>query len=324
MENDLALTVEGLTKYYNSFLAVDHIHFQVKRGEIFGFLGPNGAGKTTTIRMLCGLITPSDGKANIMGFDIQRETVEVKRQIGVVPEISNLYDELTSLNNLIFMGQLYGVPKSRREKRSEELIQLFRLEEKKNALFSSLSKGMKRSLTIAAALVHNPPVIFLDEPTSGLDVMSARNLRAMIRHLNEEGATIFLTTHNIEEANLLCHRIAIIVKGKIIAVDTPDALKRSIQGGPMVEVSVEDPSPRNLLDSIKAFDGVNIVSRHQDRFVIGFKGVPPWASFLQYLQEKGVSVTSLNTLQPTLEDAFVKITGLDREIMMMEKEVKKG
>jgi ABC-2 type transport system ATP-binding protein len=135
VENDLALTVEGLTKYYNSFLAVDHIHFQVKRGEVFGFLGPNGAGKTTTIRMLCGLITPSDGRANIMGFDIQKESVKVKRQIGVVPEMSNLYEELTCFENLVFMGQLYGVPKSHREKRAEELIRLIRLEEKKR-LFS--------------------------------------------------------------------------------------------------------------------------------------------------------------------------------------------
>jgi ABC-2 type transport system ATP-binding protein len=196
VENDLALTVEGLTKYYNSFLAVDHIRFQVRRGEIYGFLGPNGAGKTTTIRMLCGLITPSDGRANIMGFDIQKESVKVKRQIGVVPEISNLYDELTSFENLVFMAQLYGVPKSHRGKRAEELIQLIRLEEKKETLFSGLSKGMKRNLTIAAALVHDPPLIFLDEPTSGLDVVNARNLRSMIRHLNQRGTTIFLTTHN--------------------------------------------------------------------------------------------------------------------------------
>ena len=324
MENDSALTVEGLTKYYNSFLAVDHIHFQVKRGEIFGFLGPNGAGKTTTIRMLCGLLTPSDGRASVMGFDIQKETVEVKRRIGVVPEISNLYEELTSFENLIFMGQLYGVPKSHRGKRAEELIQLIRLEGKKDALFSGLSKGMKRNLTIAAALVHDPPLIFLDEPTSGLDVMNSRNLRTMIRQFNQRGTTIFLTTHNIEEANHLCHRIAVIVKGKIIAVDTPEALKKSVQEKPMVELGVENPGQPDLLGSIKEFDGVDTASRRQDRFVIGFKGGPPWGSFLQYLQERGVTVTSVNTLQPTLEDAFVKITGLDREIMMMEKEGKKG
>ena len=324
MENNLAVHVDGLTKYYGDLLAVDHIHFDVKKSEIFGFLGPNGAGKTTTIRMLCGLLKPSDGKANVAGFDIQKEIVEVKGRIGVVPEISNLYDELTSLENLIFMCQLYGVPKSQRENRAEALLQLFRLEGKRDALFSSLSKGMKRSLTIAAALVHEPSLIFLDEPTSGLDVVSARNLRTIINQLNQQGTTIFLTTHNIEEANLLCHRIALIVKGKIIANDTPDVLKRSIQGKSMVEIGVEDPDLPNLSGFIEEMDGVEEVKRNQNRFVLRFAGRPPWEAFLPSLHRRGVLVTSVNTLQPTLEDAFVKITGLDKEMMMMEKEGKKG
>lgn len=223
MRNQAAISVEGLTKYYNGLLAVDQIQFQVKQGEIFGFLGPNGAGKTTTIRMLCMLLTPSGGLADILGFDLRKDRVEIKSRIGVVPEVSNLYDELTCLENLIFMGQLYGVAKIDRKKKAEELLRFFRLEGKRDALFSGLSKGMKRSLTIAAALVHDPPLIFLDEPTSGLDVMSARNLRALIKSLNRGGKTIFLTTHNIEEANLLCHRIAIMVKGKVIAIDSPEA-----------------------------------------------------------------------------------------------------
>ncbi|MGQ9778073.1 MAG: ABC transporter ATP-binding protein [Thermodesulfobacteriota bacterium] len=324
MENDVALTVEGLTKYYDSFLAVDHIHFQVKKGEIFGFLGPNGAGRTTTIRMLCGLLKPSDGGANVAGFDIQKEIVEVKGRIGVVPEISNLYDELTSLENLIFTGQLYGVPKSQREKRAEALLQLFRLEGKRDVLFSNLSKGMRRSLTIAAALVHEPSLIFLDEPTSGLDVVSAKNLRTIIKQLHQQGTTIFLTTHNIEEANLLCHRIAIIVKGRIIANDTPEALKRSVQGEFSVEIEVEDPDVPDLARFIEELDGVKEAKRNQNRFVLRFAQRPPWEVFLPSLHRKGVLVSSVNTLQPTLEDAFVKITGLDKEIMMMEKEGKKG
>ncbi|MGQ9638553.1 MAG: ABC transporter ATP-binding protein [Thermodesulfobacteriota bacterium] len=324
MENDVALTVEGLTKYYDSFLAVDHIHFQVKKGEIFGFLGPNGAGRTTTIRMLCGLLKPSDDGANVAGFDIQKEIVEVKGRIGVVPEISNLYDELTSLENLIFTGQLYGVPKSQREKRAEALLQLFRLEGKRDVLFSNLSKGMRRSLTIAAALVHDPSLIFLDEPTSGLDVVSAKNLRTIIKQLHQQGTTIFLTTHNIEEANLLCHRIAIIVKGRIIANDTPEALKRSVQGEFSVEIEVEDPDVPDLARFIEELDGVKEAKRNQNRFVLRFAQRPPWEVFLPSLHRKGVLVSSVNTLQPTLEDAFVKITGLDKEIMMMEKEGKKG
>ena len=324
MKTCSAIHVEGLTKYYGDFLAVDHIDFQVNQGEIFGFLGPNGAGKTTTIRMLCGLLKPSDGEASVAGFSIQKETVEVKSRIGVVPEISNLYDELTSFENLLFMGQLYGIPKNQRDKRAQELLQLFRLEGKKDDLFSSLSKGMKRSLTIAAALVHEPSLIFLDEPTSGLDVMSARNLRTIVKQLHQQGTTIFLTTHNIEEANLLWQRIAVIVNGKIIAVDTPEALKKSVQEKSIVELGMENPNLPDLLESIKAFNGVDTVTRRQDRFVIGFKGSPPWGSFVQYLKERQFSVTSVNTLQPSLEDAFVKITGLEREIMMIEKEGKKG
>jgi ABC-2 type transport system ATP-binding protein len=323
LEDNLAVHVDGLTKYYGDLLAVDHIHFDVKKGGIFGFLGPNGAGKTTTIRMLCGLLKPSDGKANVAGFDIQKKIVEVKGRIGVVPEISNLYDELTSLENLIFMCRLYGVPKSQREKRAEALLQLFRLEGKRDALFSSLSKGMKRSLTIAAALVHEPSLIFLDEPTSGLDVVSARNLRTIIKQLHQQGTTIFLTSHNIEEANLLCHRIAIIVKGKIIADDTPEALKRSAQGKLTVEIEVEDPDFPDLSRFIEEMDGVEEVKRNQSRFVLRFVGRPPWETFLPSLHKRGVLVTLVNTLQPTLEDAFVKITGLEKEMMMMEKEGKK-
>jgi len=183
---------------------------------------------------------------------------------------------------------------------------------------------MKRSLTIAAALVHEPSIIFLDEPTSGLDVVSARNLRAIIRQLNQRGTSIFLTTHNIEEANLLCHHIAIIVKGRIIANDTPEALKRSVQGKFTVEIGVEDPDLPDLTGFIEEMDGVEEVKRNQNRFVLRFSGRPPWEVFLPSLHKRGVLVTSVNTLQSTLEDAFVKITGLDKEMMMMEKEGKKG
>jgi len=323
LETRWTIEVEGLTKYYNSLLAVDHINFKVKEGEIFGFLGPNGAGKTTTIRMLCGLITPSEGKARVIGLDIREETVRVKRQIGVVPEISNLYDELTCFENLLFMGQLYGVPKDEREKRAEELIHLIRLESKKDIPFSKLSKGMKRSLTIAAALVHKPPIVFLDEPTSGLDVMSARNLRSMIRELNRQGTTIFLTTHNIEEANLLCHRIAIIVKGRIIANDTPEALRRSVQGKFVIEVGVENPGTSDLSKWVKEMEGVEEIKQNQNRFLLTFSKRPSLESVFYSLRERGIVISSVNTLQPTLEDAFVNITGLDKEIMMVDKEGKK-
>jgi len=214
-------------KAHGEVLAVDHISFEVERGEVFGFLGPNGAGKTTTIRMLTGLSKPTEGEASVLGFDIRSEIVEVKRRIGVVPEISNLYDELSAIDNLLFMAQLYGVPRSERRRKAEELLKVFGLYERRNSFFRTLSRGMRRALTIAAALIHNPELLFLDEPTAGLDVVAARSLRNLISNLHRQGITIFLTTHYLEEADLLCDRVAILVKGKILKIDSPKALKES-------------------------------------------------------------------------------------------------
>jgi len=225
MNKGMVIQTSNLTKFYGALLAVDHINFEVKKGEVFGFLGPNGAGKTTTIRMLTGLSKPTSGNASILGFDIHSGIINIKKLIGVVPEISNLYDELSGFDNLLFMAQLYGIPRTQRRKRAEELLKTFSLFERKDSLFRTFSRGMKRALTIAAALIHNPQVLFLDEPTVGLDVVAARSLRNLISNLHRQGITIFLTTHYLEEADLLCDRVAILVKGRILAVDTPQVLK---------------------------------------------------------------------------------------------------
>jgi len=225
MNTDIVIRVSDLTKRYGEILAVDHVSFEVNKGEVFGFLGPNGAGKTTTIRMLTGLSKPTDGKASIWGLDINSEIVQIKKHIGVVPEISNLYDELSAFDNILFMAQLYSVPKSVRKKKAEELLKTFRLYERKDSLFRTFSRGMKRALTVAAALIHNPAVLFLDEPTVGLDVVAARSLRNLISNLRQQGITIFLTTHYLEEADLLCDRAAILVKGRILVIDNPQVLK---------------------------------------------------------------------------------------------------
>ncbi|MBN2019281.1 MAG: ATP-binding cassette domain-containing protein [Sedimentisphaerales bacterium] len=223
MEN--VIYVKELTKRFGDFTAVDGIGFEVRKGEVFGFLGPNGAGKTTTIRMLTGLSKPTCGSASVLGLDIKSEIINVKKRIGVVPEISNLYDELSGFDNLLFMAQLYGVPRTQRKRRAEELLKTFRLYERKDGLFRTFSRGMKRALAIAAALIHNPEVIFLDEPTVGLDVVAARSLRNLISNFRRQGITIFHTTHYLEEADLLCDRVAVLVKGKILTIDTPEALK---------------------------------------------------------------------------------------------------
>jgi ABC-2 type transport system ATP-binding protein len=239
MGSDSIIEVSDLTKFYRDFPAVNHISFEVKRGAVFGFLGPNGAGKTTTIKMLTGLIQPTEGTATIQGRDIRTQIVEIKKTIGVVTEDSNLYDELSVFDNLRFVGQLYGVSKLDREKRIGELLKRFDLESKREAKFATLSKGMKRKVTIIAALIHSPQVVFLDEPSTGLDVLSARILRAMIKELKALGVTIFLTTHYIEEAEQLCDRVAILVNGTIKTVDTPGNLIATTNSKNLEEAFIE-------------------------------------------------------------------------------------
>ncbi|MBD3206423.1 ATP-binding cassette domain-containing protein, partial [Candidatus Bathyarchaeota archaeon] len=228
-----SIIVKGLKKHWGQTKAVDGISFNVSEGEVFGFLGPNGAGKTTTIKMLVGLTKPTSGSATVAGYDIVEETTEVKKRIGVVPEASNLYNELTVHENLLFVSKLYHIKTGLREGRINELLNTFQLKEYSNRPFGKLSKGLKRRTVLAAALLHEPEIIFLDEPTSGLDVMSARNLRQLISGLSEMGVTVFLTTHYIEEAGELCDRIAIIVKGKLIEIESPEVLRSRVQDIPL-------------------------------------------------------------------------------------------
>jgi ABC-2 type transport system ATP-binding protein len=316
------ITTHSLTKYYDKLVAVDHISMQINEGEIFGFLGPNGAGKTTTIRMLVGLTTPSEGTATIQGYNIQKEPVEVKRYIGVVPETSNLYNELTVWENLHFMAGMYHVPKRDRGERITTLLTTFGLIDRKNVKFGGLSRGLKRRATIAAALVHRPDVLFLDEPTSGLDVMSARSLRQFLKDLREIGVTVFLTTHYVEEADQLCDRIAIIVKGRLIVVDTPEHLKAVVQGTSVIEVTFASPAQPIELEALEAYGHVeaneNTVWIQVTDVSKSLKAVTSFAD------DQGLDVASMNTMKPSLEDAFVHLTGLDSEVMRREKERRGG
>jgi ABC-2 type transport system ATP-binding protein len=300
LNNGKAIEVSSLTKYYGDLLAVDHINFAVPQGQVFGFLGPNGAGKTTTIRMLTGLTRPTEGNACVLGYDLATEITRIKKAIGVVPETSNLYDELTARDNLVFMGQLYGVPRRERGERADALLRRFRLWEKRNTPFARLSKGMKRALTVAAALVHHPQLVFLDEPTTGLDILSARSLRALIGQLREEGVTVFLTTHYLEEAERLCDQVALVVKGRLVALDTVEGLKARVQGRAAVEVTV-GPSTGERLH----FTAEDVVTALR--------------LALAEAEQQGRPVLSVRTVGPTLEDAFIELTGLSAEVMMAEK-----
>jgi ABC-2 type transport system ATP-binding protein len=301
-----AIDVSQLTKRYgppdSGLRAVDRISFQVYQGEVFGFLGPNGAGKTTTIRMLTGLSQPTAGTARMLGLDRARSLPQIKKRIGVVPEASNLYDELTAFENLVFSMRLYGVPRAEQVHRAGALLERFRLADRRDTPFARLSRGMKRALTIAAALAHRPELLFLDEPTTGLDVMSARNLRGMIAGLREEGVTVFLTTHYMEEAERLCDRVAILVRGRIVALDTVDGLKAQVQDTTVVEVVCDGRA-----------------SGSDTWRVVGHDVAAAAREALAHAEADGRRVLAINTVRPTLEDAFVQLTGLSADAMRAEK-----
>ncbi|MBN1953558.1 MAG: ABC transporter ATP-binding protein [Anaerolineae bacterium] len=279
MHEPPVIDVSGLTKRYGSpesgLLAIDQISFQVYPGEVFGFLGPNGAGKTTTIRMLAGLSEPTAGEARMLGMDRSRDLSQIKKRIGVVPEVSNLYDELTAFGNLIFSMQLYGVPRGECAATAKELLARFRLADKHDTPFGNLSRGMKRALTIAAALAHRPAILFLDEPTTGLDVINARKLRQLIADLREEGVTVFLTTHYLEEAERLCDRIALIVRGQIVALNTVAGLKARARDTTAVEVTLQQGSAPPETRRLTGEDPATLVKVHSGQNKVAPKSKPP-------------------------------------------------
>jgi ABC-2 type transport system ATP-binding protein len=312
-----AIEARELTKYYDDFLAVDNISFDVEHGEIFGFLGPNGAGKSTTIRMLTGISLPSSGSAKIMGYDIVKNPVDAQSVMGIVPDISNIYTELTAWQNLSFTGKLYGIPREKREKKNRELLERFELYDRKDEKVESYSRGMRRKICIAMALVNDSKVLYLDEPTSGLDVQSVRSIRELVRNLNDDGLTVFLTTHNMEEANQMCDRIAIINRGRIAAVDTPEKLKVAMQRSQSIELSMEENNVS--LIRFEGLPGVLDIQKRGDKIRIRTSSPGETLRALCGLvQNDDLDLVSLNTLGSSLEDAFLELTGRE-----MKKEVVK-
>ena len=300
-----AIVVSNLTKRFGELVAVDHISFKVKRGEFFGFLGPNGAGKTTTIRMLTGVIKPDEGTALVMGYDIERESIKAKQVMGIVPETANAYIDLTVWQNLMFMGELYGVPKEERKRRGESLLRELGLYDRRDFKVKGLSKGMKQRLLLCMALINEPEILFLDEPTVGLDVRSARSIREILQKLNEKGVTIFLTTHNMEEANQLCNRIAVINHGKIAAIDTPERLKRVMKGLQHVEVSFDKPTP---LESLAKLPYVNDVRKIGNSIRLYTDSPCDLVCYIvDYVREKKLKLISFEVLNPKLEDVYLKL-----------------
>ena len=305
-----AIEADNLSKRYGEIQALGGVSFRVEEGETFGFLGPNGAGKTTTIRILTGMTQATGGNAAIFGKDISRDTIAAKRYIGIVPETSNVYDDLSAWDNLIFNAELYGVGRTERTKRAQHLLELFELWERRDSRARGFSKGMKRRLTIAMGLINHPRLLFLDEPTSGLDVQSNLIIREVIRDLNEQGITVFLTTHNIEEANVTCNRVAIVNHGRIAATDSPERLKHTIESVQSIEFAFDPPSLHTIPD-LEAIPSVNEVRKNGDKVRI-FSADPARVieGVTAYARDRKIRILSVNTYGPSLEDVFIRITGI--------------
>jgi len=305
---DAVIEATGLTRRFGKLTAVDHVDFSVSRGEIFGFLGPNGAGKTTTVRMLTGVILPTEGTAVIDGHDVLREAVAAREHIGTVPEEANAYVDLTVWQNLMLMAELHGVSRARRTERARELLERFGITDKTGQKGRALSKGLRQRLMLCMALVSDPAILFLDEPTNGLDVASARVIRKLIVQMNRErGVTVFLTTHNMEEADQLCHRIAIINKGRIAAIDKPESLRGRFEELRSVEVCFAGETPD--ADVLSAITGVSEIKPLTGGFRLFTTDPGRVAQDVAVLaREKGVLIESIHTCSAALEDVFMRIT----------------
>ena len=306
------IDVRGLTRRFGKTTAVDDVEFSVNQGEIFGFLGPNGAGKTTTVRMLTGVLKPTDGTATIQGNDICREALLSRAHMGVVPEQANVYVDLTVWQNVMLMAELHGIPRHERIENGGRLLESLGLGDRRKHKARTLSKGLRQRLMLCSALVTQPEILFLDEPTSGLDVQSARLIRDIVREQNRNGLTVFLTTHNMDEAEEICARIAIINKGRIAAVDTPERLTNTIRARQHTEVEFENGI--DIPDKLNSIPGVTEVSEKDGRFYLYAENPGQVAvETVRFADAHNAPIRNICTRKPSLEEVYVHITGKTEE-----------
>jgi ABC-2 type transport system ATP-binding protein len=301
--NDYAIQAIDLTKQFDHFTAVNRVGFTVHRGEIFGFLGPNGAGKTTTIRMLLGLLAPTAGQATVLGFDIVRQTTEIQQRIGYMSQRFSLYNDLTVIENLEFFGGMYGVRGQRFQERKNAVLDMAGLQGREQELAKNLSGGWRQRLALGCAILHEPEMLFLDEPTAGVDPISRREFWELLYALSEQGGTIFVTTHYMDEAEH-CHRLAFIQRGRLAALGSPEAIKRDKMRGQVFEIDCAVPQKAiGVLREMGLFDEVSLygalihaVAADTDAHQSEIKGA---------LQSAGVEVRSVDVIAPSLEDVFI-------------------
>jgi len=300
-----AVEVENLVKRFGHFVAVDHVSFQVRRGEIFGFLGPNGAGKSTTIRMLCGLLMPTSGKGVVAGYDLMRESEKIKQVIGYMSQKFSLYEDLTVMENLLFFGGIYGLSAALLKERGEQVIERVGLREIRGRMVHTLPVGWKQRVALACAVLHGPSILFLDEPTSGVDPISRRNFWSLIHQMVEKGVTTFVTTHYMDEAEY-CDRLALIYRGKIIALNTPSILKSETLPQGVVEVEC-DP----LMTAVDLLRKEPWVSESavfgEGLHVIGKEGKDPRQEVSALFEKHGILLKKMDWIRPSLEDVFVSL-----------------
>jgi len=307
---EVSVGVENLVKRFGTFTAVDHITFQTYKGEVFGFLGPNGSGKSTTIRILCGLLRPTSGHAQVAGHDVTAEPEAIRQKIGYMSQKFSLYGDLTVMENLRFYGGLYGVSGTRLKERIAWAVRMAGLEGRENSLTATLSGGWKQRLALGSAVLHRPPIVFLDEPTSGVDPLSRRQFWELIQEMAGEGVTVFVSTHYMDEAEY-CNRLAMLIRGRVIALGTPTELKLGAVKGDLMllesdslQRAIEVVKPLPLVRDAAVFgNGLHLVVADAAAAMPAIRAA---------MAAAGVSVIKLEVIRPSLEDAFVALaTGAD-------------
>ena len=303
--NNWAVETDALVKAFGPFIAVDHVSLQVGKGEIFGFLGPNGAGKSTTIRMLCGLLTPTSGRALVQGLDVAVEPEQVRKNIGYMSQKFSLYDDLTVEQNIDFFAGMYGVPRNLRPERKQHVLEMANLAERRSAMTATLSGGWKQRLALGCAILHDPPILFLDEPTSGVDPIARGAFWDLIREMARTGHTIFVSTHYMDEAEY-CHRLALMYKGRVIALGTPADLRADLSTHTLIQLETSAPlgTMRALenapgIGDVAVFGGGLHVSVNEPESAI--------AEIRNRLTAKAIAIHKLEIILPSLEDVFVAL-----------------
>ncbi|MCU0226009.1 MAG: ABC transporter ATP-binding protein [Bryobacterales bacterium] len=301
----ITVSMRDLSKHFGSFIAVNNVSLDVARGEIFGFLGPNGAGKSTTIRILCGLLSPTSGKATVAGFDVAAQPEQVKQSIGYMSQKFSLYDDLTVAENIDFFSGIYGVPADLRAERKQFALELSGLSARQNSLTRLLPGGFKQRLALGCAILHQPPVLFLDEPTSGVDPIARREFWELIYHLSAEGKTIFVSTHYMDEAEY-CHRIALMHRGLMIALGSPTQLKRELGGASLLRLDASDIL--RAMEALVGAPGIEDVAVFGSGLHVRVRNVEHSTLLIQERLAAGaVTIQRLQPIDASMEDVFVSL-----------------